>query len=67
MNMDPQACLNEIFRLLLSAEEDAAEEARYSLLDLVEWHERGGFAPDVKVALDEILRRRRDMIEGVIR
>jgi hypothetical protein len=67
-NMDPQECLNEIFRLLLISywensdeNSDAATEAAQHLLDLIEWHKNGGALPDLKVALDDVLRRRAEM------
>jgi hypothetical protein len=58
--MDPQACLNELFRVVLLLDADP-DEARELLTNLVEWHEKGGFLPDLKVALDTVLQRRREM------
>jgi len=59
--MDPQACLNELLRLTLSADSKAHEQAAEHVRNLIRWYERGGFCPDLATAFNVVLRRRREM------
>jgi hypothetical protein len=58
--MDPQACLNELIRRCLSPDPEPDVLNEYADA-LVNWHAQGGFLPDLKVALDAVLERRRQM------
>jgi hypothetical protein len=58
--MDPQACLNELIRLALCTSWD--DDVNELAVALVDWHAKGGFLPDLKVALDAAIERRREMI-----
>ena len=57
--MDPQATLNELFAYLLSADNDD-EDSHELALALVEWCERGGFVPDVGVAISRVINKRKE-------
>ena len=57
--MDPNACFARIFDLLAEGDN---EEAFYACNDLINWLERGGFAPvPVKV---EAIRELRRLLKG---
>jgi hypothetical protein len=61
--MDPQAALNELIQISLSTYPDP--DRLNELADaLIGWHVKGGFLPDLTVALDAALRRRREMMNG---
>lgn len=57
--MDPQAALNELIRQALAmTDPDAVSDLADAL---VSWHEKGGFLPDLNIALNAAVQRRRDM------
>jgi hypothetical protein len=57
--MDPQTTLNELIKAALAGQDyEAISDLAYALVD---WHNKGGFVPDLKQALDASVERRRAM------